>query len=222
MLNVVSRPLGRVSTAEAIVQSIKAQILDGTLPPGTRLREVELAEAHGVSRQSMRAALAVLSGLGLTIQLPHRGVWVRDLSADDIEDLYKVRFLIEAEAVRFVTTNPVTWTRLQACIDRLERLSPTAGWSEVIDADWSFHHEAVRCVDSRRLGRAHDLLEHETSLSFRRVATEDDTATVAEVHRRLLAEIRTGDVERSVAALWDHLETSKQQVLAMQVVTDPH
>jgi DNA-binding GntR family transcriptional regulator len=216
MLNPVSQPLGRVSTTEAIVESIKSQILDGTLPPGTRLREIELAEAHGVSRQSMRSALAVLSGFGLTTQLPHKGVWVRDLSADDIEDLYKVRFLIEAEAVRFVTTNPATWVRLQAGIDRLERLSPSAAWSEVVEADWSFHHEAVRCVDSRRLGRAHGLLEYETTLSFRRVPAEDDAGTVAEVHRRLLAEIRTGDVDRAVAALWDHLETSKQQVLALQ------
>jgi len=216
MVNAVNQPLGRVSTAEAIVQSIKAQILDGTLPPGTRLREVELAEAHGVSRQSMRAALAALSGLGMTTQLPHRGVWVRDLSAGDIEDLYRVRFLIEAEAVRYVTTNPDTWGRLQTCIGRLERLSPNAAWSEVIDADWSFHHEAVNCLDSQRLGRAHDMLEYETSLSFRRVPAEDDTGTVAEVHRQLLAEIRTGDVDRALAALWEHLETSKQQVLAMQ------
>lgn len=208
------QPLGRVSTAEAIVQSIKVQILDGKLPPGTRLREVELAELHGVSRQSLRAAFVDLSRLGLIVQRPHKGVWVRDLSAEDIEDLYRVRYIIESEAVRFVTANPSTWDGLQRCLDRLERVPPSAGWSEVIDADWSFHREAVASVGSPRLIRAHGLLEGETSLSFMRSGADgSDIGTVADVHRDLFQAIRTGDCAHALQALWDHLETSKRIVL---------
>jgi DNA-binding GntR family transcriptional regulator len=206
-------PLGRVSTAEAIVQAIKAQILDGKLPPGTRLRELELAEAHDVSRQSLRAAFADLSRLGLIVQRPHKGVWVRDLSAADIEDLYRVRYIIESEAVRYVTTTPATWDRLQRCIDRLERLPPSAGWSDVIDADWSFHSEAVASVGSPRLVRAHATLEGETSLSFMRVASDGDIGTVADVHRELFQAFKTGDCILAQRALWDHLESSKRTVL---------
>ncbi len=207
------QPLGRVSTAEAIVQSIKVQILDGKLPPGTRLREVELAELHDVSRQSLRAAFVDLSRLGLIVQRPHKGVWVRDLSAEDIEDLYRVRYVIESEAVRYVTANPSTWDGLQRCLDRLERVPPSAGWSEVIDADWSFHREAVASVGSPRLLRAHGMLEGETSLSFMRSGYDSDIGAVADVHRELFQAIRTGDCAHALQALWDHLETSKRIVL---------
>jgi DNA-binding GntR family transcriptional regulator len=208
-----TQTLGRVSTAEAIVQLIKAQILDGKLPPGTRLREVELAELHDVSRQSLRAAFVDLGRLGLVVQRPHKGVWVRDLLPEDIEDLYRVRYVIESEAVRYVTATPSTWDRLKRCLDRLERVSPSAGWSEVIDADWSFHREAVTCVGSLRLIRAHDMLEGETSLSFMRSEFDGDIGTVADVHRELLQAILTGDCAHALEALWDHLETSKRLVL---------
>lgn len=212
------QPLGRVSTAEAIVQAIKVQILDGKLPPGTRLREVELAELHDVSRQSLRAAFVDLSRLGLIVQRPHKGVWVRALGPEDIEDLYRVRYIIESEAVRFVTANPSTWDGLQRCLDRLERVPPSAGWSEVIDADWSFHREAVASVGSPRLVRAHGMLEGETSLSFMRSAFDGDIGTVADVHRELFQAIRTGDRDHALQALWDHLETSKRIVLKARSV----
>ena len=217
-MNTSIQPLGRVSTAEAIVQLIKVQILDGKLPPGTRLREVELAELHEVSRQSLRAAFVDLSRLGLIVQRPHKGVWVRDLSAEDIEDLYRVRYIIESEAVRYVTANPSTWERLQRCLDRLERVPPSAGWSEVIDADWSFHREAVASVGSPRLVRAHGMLEGETSLSFMRSASDGDIGTVADVHRELFQAIQTGDCTHALQALWDHLETSKRIVLKTRSV----
>jgi DNA-binding GntR family transcriptional regulator len=212
------QPLGRVSTAEAIVQLIKVQILDGKLPPGTRLREVELAELHDVSRQSLRAAFVDLSRLGLIVQRPHKGVWVRDLSAEDIEDLYRVRYIIESEAVRYVTANRSTWDGLQRCLDRLERVPPSAGWSEVIDADWSFHREAVASVGSPRLLRAHAMLEGETSLSFMRSGSDGDIGAVADVHRELFEAIRTRDCTHALKALWEHLETSKQIVLKARVV----
>ena len=110
-MSISIQPLGSVFTAEAIVQLIKVQILDGKLPPGTRLREVELAELHDVSLQSLRAAFVDLAAdFGLIVQRPHKGVWVRDLSAEDIEDLYRVRYIIEFEAARYVTANPSTWT----------------------------------------------------------------------------------------------------------------
>jgi DNA-binding GntR family transcriptional regulator len=218
-VNTSIQPLGRVSTAEAIVQLIKVQILDGKLPPGTRLREVELAELHDVSRQSLRAAFVDLSRLGLIVQRPHKGVWVRDLSAEDIEDLYRVRYIIESEAVRYVTANPSTWDGLQRCLERLERVPPSAGWSEVIDADWSFHREAVASVGSPRLARAHGMLEGETSLSFMRSGSDGgDIGTVADVHRELFQAIRTGDCVHALQALWDHLETSKRIVLKTRSV----
>src|SRR5258708_9155390 len=88
-------PMLRVSTSEAIVNELTHQILDGAIPAGTFLREVELADAFRVSRQSLRAGLAELVHAGLLRREPHRGVWVPQLSPEEIEDLYQVRAVIE-------------------------------------------------------------------------------------------------------------------------------
>src|SRR5437764_10322838 len=84
-------PLARVSTLDALVEVLTRQILDGSIPVGAHLIEVDLAEAHGVSRQSLRAALAELVHLGLFEREPHRGVWVPRLTRDQVRDLWYVR-----------------------------------------------------------------------------------------------------------------------------------
>ena len=70
--------LDRPSTGDAIAQALTRQILDGTIPAGTRLREVELADAFDVSRQSLRAGLARLVHEGLLRSAPHRGCGSRN------------------------------------------------------------------------------------------------------------------------------------------------
>jgi DNA-binding GntR family transcriptional regulator len=205
---------GRVSTKEALANSLREMILLGSLPGGTRLTEIDLAEKYGVSRQSLQGAFSELTRLGLLEQRPHRGVWVRELQSTDIEDLYFVRFVLEAEAVAHVALEPTTWKCLESCVVQLERLSPVTEWSEVIAADWNFHRVTVACVGSRRLSRAHDQLEGETSLSFMRCAPDDDVASVARLHRELLEVIQTGDGDAAVRELRRHLEVSKRAVLA--------
>ncbi len=208
-----AQPRGRVSTTEALVLTIKAQILQGTLPARTRLTELDLAETHGVSRQSIRQAIAELSRRGLLDLRPHTGVWVRDLDAHEIEDLYWMRSLLESEAFAYAALEPTIWTRLERSVEQIERLGPDASWSEVIDADWAFHREVVASVGSDRLRIAHEMLEGETLLSFVRCTADEDAATVAKDHRALLEVIRAGDSTAATDALQRHLELSKQMVL---------
>jgi DNA-binding GntR family transcriptional regulator len=204
---------GRVSTSEALVSALTEKILTSDLSGGTRLTEVDIARQYGVSRQSIRAAFSELSRLGLIEQRANRGAWVRELGSADIEDLFWLRCVLESEAVAHVAVEPATWQRLEDCVVQLEQLPSTAKWNDVIAADWRFHREAVACVGSIRLQRAHEQLEGETSLSFMRCTPDDDVPTVARIHRELLSVIRTGDSAAAVAELRRHLELSKRSAL---------
>lgn len=73
--------------ADQLVQSI----MTGSFSPGTRLREVELADAFGVSRATIREALRLLEQRGLVKIKPQRGAHVTRLSAQELNDLYEVR-----------------------------------------------------------------------------------------------------------------------------------
>ena len=206
--------LERVSTSEALVRALTKQILAGTVPAGTWLREVELAEKHGVSRQSLRAALVELVHLGLLQREPHRGVWVPVMTPDDVRDLYSVRSLIEVEAARIVATRPEAWPALEEVVTQLERLGPDASGQEMVDADFDFHRALVSGVGSPRLSRSHEMLCSEIRLSFVRTVKEDGPGYLSGEHRELLGVLRAGDPDAAAERFAEHLRAGLEVTLA--------
>ena len=79
------------SLADRVVQQLLEELLAGRLAPGTRLREIELADRLGVSRTPIREALGRLARDGLVELLPNRGAIVRDLGGDELRHIYQLR-----------------------------------------------------------------------------------------------------------------------------------
>lgn len=77
---------------------LRERILSGELPPGMRLREVQLCEQLGVSRTPIREAFRTLAAEGLVELLPNRSVVVAELRMPDIEHLYRVFGALEGLA----------------------------------------------------------------------------------------------------------------------------
>jgi DNA-binding GntR family transcriptional regulator len=85
---------------ELVLDTLRAAILDGILEPGARLRQEDLAAAFSTSRIPVREALRVLEYEGLARSEPHRGFTVTSLDADQIEEIYDLRTVLETHAVR--------------------------------------------------------------------------------------------------------------------------
>lgn len=85
-------------------QSAYRRLLDdirnGTLPPGTRLRETDLADRLGISRTPVREAIRQLETDGLVIHLPRHGATIRSLDHAEIVELYEMRAVLEGTAAR--------------------------------------------------------------------------------------------------------------------------
>ena len=91
----------RHETAQDLVlETLREAILDGILPPGARLRQEDLAAAFRTSRIPVREALRVLEYEGLATSEPHRGFTVTALDADQVEEIYELRTVLETHAVR--------------------------------------------------------------------------------------------------------------------------
>lgn len=95
--NVASHSAG---SYEAGLETLRAAILDGTLPPGVRLPQEDLATLMQTGRIPVRRSLRVLEFEGLVRSEPHRGYTVTDLEPDDIEQIYHLRIVLESYAVR--------------------------------------------------------------------------------------------------------------------------
>lgn len=89
------RQLKRSSLHDEVVSKVRLMILDGELPPGSRVPELELCEHFGVSRTPLREALKVLASEGLIKLLPNRGSLVSEVCADEIEAIFQLMEAME-------------------------------------------------------------------------------------------------------------------------------
>lgn len=201
-----STAIGRVSTLDALVRTLRRQILEGTIPVGAHLAEVDLAEAHGVSRQSMRSALAELVHLGLLEREPHRGVWVPILSAQQLRDLWWVRAIVEREAVRRAMAFDADWSAAHAAVRLIASLTPSSSWADAVEADLAFHRALVQAAASPNLTRVHDLLMGELSLALAGNLNNEAPGYMSGEHARLLEAFEHGTPDAAVAMLEAHLE----------------
>ncbi|MDH0305350.1 MULTISPECIES: GntR family transcriptional regulator [unclassified Pseudomonas] len=83
-----------------IEERLRSAILDGRLPPGTALRQQELATLFGVSRMPVREALRQLEAQSLLQVVMHKGAVVAPLIGEDAVDTYALRVILETEALR--------------------------------------------------------------------------------------------------------------------------
>lgn len=90
---------GYRTVGEMVYAVLKEAILSGVFAPGERLRQESLAEAIGVSRIPVRSALLQLEAEGIITFHPHRGARVRTLSVDQVDEIFRLRRLLEGDAL---------------------------------------------------------------------------------------------------------------------------
>jgi len=113
--NVVSLP---ETIPYFLADRIKAGIIRWRYPPGSSLREIDLAAEYGASRGPVREALRILELQGLVLHAPRRGFKVKHYTADDLRHLYRLRAQLEAEVIDALSTKQV-----DALCDGLDRIN---------------------------------------------------------------------------------------------------
>jgi len=185
--------LARVSTVDALAAALRTRILDGDLGASERLREVELAEAYGVARHSLRAALRALAAEGLITIEPNRGARVTSLSAPDVAALFELRIALELEAARLALER--NGGRLPKPVHDAVRLigavcaQPDPPWSAVVEAHDRVHGALVAAARSPRIERAYAALAGEMRLFVLQLRPGWSLDRMAEHHERLLADL---------------------------------
>jgi DNA-binding GntR family transcriptional regulator len=158
--------LRRVSTVDALAEALRAQILDGELPAGSRLREQALCDEYGVARHSLRAALRALAAEGLVRIEPHRGARVAQLTEDEVRWLYELRAALELEAAHLaLERNGRRLPRsVHEALQRLEAACAQDSWSAINEAHADLHRAIVDAAQSPRIAAAHAALSGEMRL----------------------------------------------------------
>jgi DNA-binding GntR family transcriptional regulator len=123
-----------------LVQLLTDKILYGKIKPGDKLNEYQLARQLNVSRTPIREALQILQAQGLAVSRPRRGIFVVDLSQEDVQKINSLRIILEAEALRLCKLNLTDRgeKQLTRLVDKIESMKPLPAM-EALQLDLQFH-----------------------------------------------------------------------------------
>jgi len=208
-------PLVRNASAAA-TELIRAAIVDGRLAPGQRLKEEELARELGISRTPVREALLILQAEGLVDAAPNRGAVVKALDADDLEDLYQLRALLEGHAARRAAANisETALVSLRESCDRFERIIE-GDVQELVKENLLFHNVILDASGSRRVS---DLVRRviELPLVYRSYIwySVDQRRISAHYHRQIAKALEARDGERAELVMKEHVFEARDVLVA--------
>ena len=141
------------SLSVAIADRLAALIQAGDLKPGQRLVQTDLAAQFNVSRVAVRDALYTLRQGGLAINVPRKGVIVRQVSCRTVRELFAIRGAVEGLAVRLACPHLTDkeLDRIAQIIQEQEALAGQADADGLLDKDWEFHSAIYDRCDNASL-----------------------------------------------------------------------
>jgi DNA-binding GntR family transcriptional regulator len=201
------------------------RILSRDLQPSEKLSDLRLSEELGVSRTPVREALHRLVQDGVVIYSPNRGFFVASFSADDIAEIFDLRAVLEALALRTVAAKmePEQYRWARSELDRLEVLIQEADTSEArhdaaaafLAVDQGFHQWLIEGSQNQRLINIVNGLWAQISV-FQRAGTHIPgwMDIALEQHKQVIDLLLAGRNEEAAVALENHILDMKARVLA--------
>lgn len=207
--------LGRSSTAERVAAILRDRIIEGLFPPGTRLSEESIGAALGVSRNTLREAFRLLSHERLLVHELNRGVFVRELTTNDVVDLYRFRRLLECAALRQSVEPPAAaLADLRGAVASGEHAAREQRWTDVGTANMRFHQAIVELADSPRLDEIMRQALAELRLVFHVMANPGAFhEPYLTRNREILKMVESGDMQNAAILLDKYLADAERQLL---------
>lgn len=199
--------LKTVSTVDAICNALEEDIFQLRFPAGSKITENDMVSRYGVSRNTIREAIAYLLSNGLLVKVANKGVYVKKITRDDIQELFHLRRLLETEALRTIYASGFIPMDLMHCVETLERIDATKDWYEYVRADCDFHAALVTAAGSTRLSRLYETISKEVKLciyqshSFIPLRSE-----YTHHHRQILEAIENGALDKAIQILSTHID----------------
>jgi DNA-binding GntR family transcriptional regulator len=183
------------------------RILDGVYGPGERIVEIRVAQEFGVSQAPVREALRELELLRLVVSEPFRGARVREVTTEELVEIYPVRAALEEVAARAATGNlDGDVTALAAEIDAMRQAAAAGDVHAFIAHDVAFHRHIVEASGNRTLQELWRSLHADLRTTITLIKRVEDLREVAESHVPVMEALAARDAERAATVLRRHIE----------------
>jgi DNA-binding GntR family transcriptional regulator len=191
---------------DQIRDAIVSRILDGTYPPGERLKELTLAREFNVSQAPVREALRELEALHLVETQHYRGTRVRTIDVDELRQAYELRLLIEQAAVRrAVPCARTDLDALEAELRIMQRTAPTRDLETHMGAVLRFHRRLVEMSHNALFLRVWESMAWDVRarVAVKRIglASSNTRQTYIQRRKRIVTALRAGHGDAASALL---------------------
>lgn len=186
---------------------LRDRIIQGELPPGTRVSETEFAAAYQVSRQPVREAFIKLAEENLVMVRPQRGTFVTRISVPAVMTSRFIREAVEADIVRRVaeTADANVIAALDAHIVQQRAVTEAAEPSVFMQLDEEFHCMLAEFAGERAVWDYLEGLKVQMNRVRHLTAWHFALDRLVDQHAAVVAAIRTGDVAKAEGGMRLHL-----------------
>lgn len=217
MSTTVFAPHPASTLTDAVADAIRKAIFNGSLKPGARLVEVSIAQQMGMSRGPVRESLRFLEKEGLVTRSPRRGTCVASLTADDVEELYSFRSVLESFAIRramqHITAEDID--HIRNLIGQVRQVLDSGDGVPKNDLAIQVHREICRLSRHKRLLDAWTTIGHQIWLC-NAIATHMELPLPRKMltHEDLLEALESNDPDFAEHTIKEHILTTGRVVLA--------
>ena len=204
------------STVERVADELRRAVFEGEIESGTPLREVALAESLGVSRPTVREALALLVAEGLATREPNRGVSVASPDPESVRDVSTARTVLESAGVRNWAAAPESARAAvrRALADYENAVASDASYQELNRRHLAIHLSLVGLTGSPRLVSMAESVAAEMRLVLAQIdRVRRNARDQAGSHHHLLDLLESGDTDAAVAELGLHLRGAEDAII---------
>lgn len=203
-------PFTSKTLSESVYARLRSDIIGGRLPPTAKLRINELRLAYQTGASPLREALSRLAGEGFVTASGQRGFTVAPISLKDLDDITRLRIVLECEALRdAIATGDDRWeAQVVAAFHHLGKLD---GSREQRPQEWearnqAFHEALVAACDSEWVLRLRRTL-YEQHRRYRMISlhTHDSSRDVRAEHQAILDAVLARDTTAACGAIEKHI-----------------
>ncbi len=216
MNSVPELSIAATSLNERVADMVRQKIVQGEFVPGQKLSEAALSENLDISRNTLREVFRSLTKEGLLKHAPNRGVFVATPSIASIIDIYRVRRMIECQALAQAYPYHPAKKRMRQAVDNAQACRDAGDWQGVGTANMDFHMALVGMADSERLNSFFSHLLVELRLAFGLLNDPEFLhAPYVSMNQRIMEMVEADQMAEAAAALNDYLVHSERIVLAV-------
>lgn len=207
--------------AEEIYGTLKNDILNAELRPGTMLDEMQLMERFDVSRTPVREVIRKLAADGLVAMEPHRSAYVDTFTVQDIADFFEA-FRLTQRLIMVLSAARISREQLDGILKiekRLESACDTRKVRLAREINVQFHIEVAAGCSNKYLQQSYRrLLEHSTrlsSLTFRLIVDRDwklHSELILQNHNDIISALMKRDCEGIAKMSDEHVAIFKRRV----------